>query len=326
MQRRLRPRGFTIVEMLVSMGITATLAGLLLPAIQSSREVSRRASCANNLRQIGLAANLHVELRKELPKGVAGNGTYGFSWWVELLPYIDEGSLFDRLDRRGVHCGSPILHAANGKLVDRLALSFMLCPSSDLPPFWPTGVVETLMPSYVGISGATSHDGFAERRAEVCCFPKNDGEISAGGLLVPNRRIRINDIPDGITRTFIVGECSDVLYDKRGILQRIDGGFNYGWMTGTIQTGTPPAYTTNIAPRPYNLTTIRYAPNSPGYERPGVYSANGINNPLSSVHPGGVHVLMMDGSVQFLREDISVDTLKSLATRDDGRVLDGGMP
>jgi prepilin-type N-terminal cleavage/methylation domain-containing protein/prepilin-type processing-associated H-X9-DG protein len=323
MQLRLRPRGFTIVELLVSMGITATLAGLLLPTIQSSREASRRAACANNLRQVGLAANQHVDLRTALPKGVSGNGTYGVSWWVELLPFIGESDLYDRLDRRGAHCGSPILHATNGIVIDRLTFNFMLCPSSDVPALYQTGVVESLMPSYVGISGATSHDGFAESRVEICCLPRNDGEISGGGLLVPNRSIRLRDIRDGVSKTILVGECSDYLFDKNGTAQRVDGGFNYGWLTGTIMTGTPPNYTTSIAPRPYNLTTLRYAPNSPGYERPGVQSPHGVNNPLLSAHPGGVHVLLLDGSVQFLRDDISVSTLKSLATRDDGAILDG---
>lgn len=316
-QRNALPSGFTLIELLTAIGITAALVSLLLPAIQASREASRRAACANNLRQIGVALQQHAELRTALPEGASGNGTYGFSWWVELLPFLEESGLYDRLDRRGSHCGSPSLHSSNAKAIDRVTLPFMLCPSSSLPPFWRTGGVETLMPSYVGISGATSHDGFTEDRVETCCLPKNDGEISAGGVLVPNRRIQLREVSDGLSKTMVVGECSDSLYSQNGSVQRVDGGFNYGWLTGTFMVGTPPAYTTTIAPRPYNLTTIRYAPNTRDYERPGVLTGHGVNNPLLSAHPGGVHGILLDGSVQFLQDEISTYLLKCLATRDD---------
>jgi prepilin-type N-terminal cleavage/methylation domain-containing protein len=64
-----RPRGFTIVELLVVVAILATLLGLLLPAVQTARESARRTSCGNNLRQIGLAAAGHEAARGRFPIG-----------------------------------------------------------------------------------------------------------------------------------------------------------------------------------------------------------------------------------------------------------------
>jgi prepilin-type N-terminal cleavage/methylation domain-containing protein len=316
-------KGFTLVELLTSMGIVGVLAGLLLPAIQAARESSRRASCTNNLRQVGVALLDHEQVQKALPVGAAdsASGTWGFSWWVNLLPFLEESALFDRLDRRSAYCGSPIL-GSNGRIVDRVSLGFMLCPSSPLPPFWQTGSFETLMPSYVGISGATNHEDFPETRVETCCTGKNDGQISAGGVLVPNQQISSRQVSDGLSKTIAVGECSDYSYASNGKMYRIDGGFAYGWLTGTFMTGTPPNYATLISARPYNLITIRYPPNIDGYDHPGVNSGYGINNPLTSAHPGGVHVLKLDGSVDFVRDDVSIRVLKSMATRDDGIVLD----
>ncbi len=316
-------KGFTLVELLTSMGIVGVLAGILLPAIQASRESSRRAACASNLRQVGVAFAQHEQAQRALPVGAANvaSGTYGFSWWVDLLPFLEEGALFDRLDRRSAYCGSPIL-GINGRTVDRVMLDFMLCPSSPLPPFWQTGSFETLMPSYVGISGATNHDGFPETRVETCCTGKNDGQISAGGVLVPNLQISSRQVSDGLSKTVAVGECSDYSYASNGRAYRIDGGFAYGWLTGTFMTGIPPKYATMVSGRPFNLTTVRYPPNLSGYHHPGVNSGYGINNPLNSAHPGGVQVLKLDGSVEFLEDSVSVRVLKLLATRDDGIVLD----
>src|SRR5262245_19074018 len=93
-------RGFTLVELLVSIAIIGVLIALLLPAVKAAREASRRASCSNNLRQLGIAAHLHHDNKGMLPPGI-GNytpgepmtvfGTYQF----HLLPYYEQENLFN---------------------------------------------------------------------------------------------------------------------------------------------------------------------------------------------------------------------------------------
>jgi prepilin-type N-terminal cleavage/methylation domain-containing protein len=99
-------RGFTLLELLVVMGVSAILIGLLLPAIQASRESARRVRCTNNLRQIGVAMMSH-----ESSKGHFPTGGWGFRWvgdprrgtgrnqpggWLYcILPYVEQASVYD---------------------------------------------------------------------------------------------------------------------------------------------------------------------------------------------------------------------------------------
>ena len=135
MLQRFRRGGFTLVELLVVIAIIGVLVALLLPAVQAAREAARQSACRNNLKQIGLAV-LRVETRRgALPVGAASDGlpgttnaSYGLSWWVALLPHLEQQAVYDRLDRRGPNSGLPLFHAKNGKAVNGLVLPVMRCP------------------------------------------------------------------------------------------------------------------------------------------------------------------------------------------------------
>lgn len=319
--RRGLRRALSLVELLVVIAIIGTLVALLLPAIQAARESSRRASCASNLRQVGIALASHESLKGEFPVGAQRSITFGVSWWVFVAPYLEEGGIFARLDHKGPHCGSPSIHAQNGQLVDKVVIPILVCPSSVLPTLGPVGGRQVLMPSYVGISGATSHDGFPEDRVSVCCLPENKGEISAGGLLIPNAAVRAKQVTDGLSHTLVVGECSARALSVLSGESRIDGAFPNGWITGTTANGTPPKYHSGIAPPSWNITTTRYPINLRTYDMPGIDDNRGANNPLASEHPGGANLLWADGSVQYMAEAVSVVVLKQLSTRDDGTTV-----
>src|SRR5262245_52449497 len=132
-------RGFTLVELLVVISIIGVLVALLLPAIQSAREAARRAQCANNLKQLAMAAHNFHSAKKMFPTGahlpvdMSGRPTMGTNLWVELLPYFEEYSLYNRWDfndnRNNVAGGTNAIQAQ--------IIELLVCPSDLLSaPVW----------------------------------------------------------------------------------------------------------------------------------------------------------------------------------------------
>ena len=318
-----RPCGFTLLELLVSIAIIALLLAVLLPATQAAREASRRSTCGNNLHQIGIALLSYEAAHRSLPVGARNNVTFGISWWPPIMANLDEEALATGFDFLGANNGTVLFDAQNAALVNGIIITSMYCPSSSLAELYPIGGMQIMMPSYVGIAGSTNDNGFPETRVSTCCVPNYGGQISAGGLLIPNQAICLKTAVDGLSKTLLVGECSDMAIDSTGILRRVDGGFPNGWITGTTATGTPPNYNSGFAPPSWNVTTIKYPPNMRDYTQPGINQDRGANNPLLSQHPDGVLGVFGDGSVQFLVDETDVFLLQSLATRDDGLVGEG---
>ncbi|HEX6963810.1 MAG TPA: DUF1559 domain-containing protein, partial [Lacipirellula sp.] len=150
--------GFTLVELLVVVAILGVLAALLLPAVQAARENARRASCQNNLKQIGLAVLNFDSANGKLPVGASRCEGLGHSWWVDVAPFLEFGAIIAALDKKSPNHGSVLLHPSNGRIVDGLVISSLICPSSPLDPVAMVGNVKAMMPSYVGISGASPNN------------------------------------------------------------------------------------------------------------------------------------------------------------------------
>jgi prepilin-type N-terminal cleavage/methylation domain-containing protein/prepilin-type processing-associated H-X9-DG protein len=314
---------FTLVELMVVIAILALLVALLLPAIQAARESARSISCRNNLKQIGLAFANYESIHKEFPKGAEGRfdrtlfpaSMFGFSWWVRILPYLEQAAVIDQLDQSGANVGWAQANPHNKAVANGFAPAFMFCPSSPVEKFVSAGAAQIAAPSYAAVSGAFSGDGFDEWRVSKCC--RSDGQISAGGTEVPNATIRTEQITDGLSKTLLVGEQSDFAYTRSGQLKHVGSAFANGWLTGTRALNAPPNYDDSLMPS-YNLTTIRYRLNEHRYDLPGVIEDAGANNPLLSAHPGIVNLLYCDGSVRGPQDSLDVAILKSLATRDNG--------
>src|SRR5579871_413068 len=94
-----RSDGFTLIEVLVVIAILAILLALLLPAVQQAREAARRLQCTNNLKQIGLAIHGYHDSNQTFPIGAnMTKGGWGISFWVGLLPYLEQSEIYDQWD------------------------------------------------------------------------------------------------------------------------------------------------------------------------------------------------------------------------------------
>jgi prepilin-type N-terminal cleavage/methylation domain-containing protein len=330
-----RRRGFTLIELLVVIAIIAVLIALLLPAVQQAREAARRTQCKNNLKQLGLAFhNYHDTLNGFPPGNVASTGGWGPSFYIFLLPYLDQAPLFNKMTFNGAQPGWAYSGTAegqnNGGALNGVTLKVVNCPSSSLPENRDAGGYVIPNPQYYGIMGATSQGAFtnpASRLANCCsCCGSagaSGGQIAAGGLLLPIASKKIRDITDGTTNTIILGESSTLVLNAAGGTRSANNQGTHGILMGSPNLSTIESAAGGTFERQFNLTTVRYSPNFPAISEttPGVSDNFGINKPLASYHVGGVHVLMSDGSARFISDNINMQTLAQLCTRDDGMVI-----
>ena len=157
-------RAFTLIELLVVIAIIAILIALLLPAVQQAREAARRTQCRNNLKQFGLAFHNYHDVNQSMPIGVRNGGFFGgwgTSFYVRLLPYVDQASMFHdwpwtEKAAYGVYDRDEGYTAGNANLrgtplnILNLEIPVFVCPSSPLPKF-NSGSNAVCMPSYAGI-------------------------------------------------------------------------------------------------------------------------------------------------------------------------------
>jgi prepilin-type N-terminal cleavage/methylation domain-containing protein len=319
-------RAFTLVELLVVIAIIGVMVGLLLPAVQAARESARRMQCSNNLKQLGLAFHNYESTHKTFPHGSLGGTSSlpanicGINWRVSLLPFLEQSNVYDQLSFSGESVSGHTSYPFSGGAVvlKNFSMAGFLCPSSDLEPFVDapnTGNTHgALMHHYVGISGATP-DPALPVRTNVCVASMR-GDICNNGMLPVNDKSGFKSCRDGTSNTIMVAEQSGLVGN-----QDIRSNYTGGWSGPAERTMKIP----NV-PAGHNFygngqTTVKFAINTQ-LTTPNASSQPYENNTiLNSFHPGGIQVLLVDGSVMFLAENIQMLTLLRLSAKNDGEVV-----
>lgn len=315
--------GFTLVELLVVIGIIGVLVGLLLPAVQAARESGRRSVCANNLKQLGLALLNFHDANKTFPHGnrakdwpAHGDFKSSPNWRVLIFPYLDQASAYDQLDfSTGSFWPTPFPGYSGGNAVlNTLVVPQYLCPSSKFGVFNPTYSSRGMLADYCGISGAEvpgSTDCTSGSTLASSIYCEN-------GVLVAWRTRSIKDITDGTNYTLVVGEQSGQVNGKEISSNTLSAWSGLTTNTNNCWTSvTAMANVTCSAGYVGGLTTVRYAPNSSWSSGAGsgASASSNSNTILNSYHPGGIHVLLASGAVRFMNESIEMGTLRALSTR-----------
>ena len=290
--------GFTLVELLVVIGIIGILIAMLLPAVQMVREAGRRTVCANNVRQLSLGLLNYESSNGQLPVGLmalgGGPGTgefVGMTWITRILPFIEQTPLWDQAleDYRL----NPIpFRAHRGMQTPIVTLGCSSDPEAGKVHWTHDGYLVTCT-NYLGVNGTN--------------YQARDG------LFTFDQSTRLGEIADGQSNTLLIGERPP------------STDFWYGWWYatggGTISTGDvtlgvaelnpsatmPQSYLEDCPPGPY-----RYGP--------------GRNEQCDalhfwSYHSVGAYFALADGSVRLIPYGIDDATMQGLATRSGGEVV-----
>lgn len=268
--------------------IIGILIALLLPAVQAAREAARRATCTNNMKQIGLALHGYTTALETFPPSSTSAGDesewYGdplklhiHSWRSLILPFMELSTLHDQIDF-SVSSLAKANEPAASQIIDSYRCPSYTGPDFSTDPHFTRYSATYAIANYVAM-GATNED--------IIGVP-----AKADGIIYPLSHIRPADVSDGLSHTMVVAETRE---EKMMV-----------WIHG----GTS-AIISSIAAIS-NQTPVNYAP---------YYTNPFCKYGPSGEHPGGAMHLMGDGSVRFITEEIPLKTYIALCTRNGGETI-----
>lgn len=317
-----RQRGFTLVELLVVIAIIGVLVALLLPAVQAAREAARRIQCSNNLRNLALAMLVHHDAMGHFPAPVTmppgtnyepmvDNRLFS-NWAIEILPQLEQQNLFDlfQIDAK------TRLYSSKNPDINRVGreteLSVMLCPSdtgSGNPFQGKRGDGNWARGNY-GINGFQFWPNSGLIRAMRGDDPSGaassyiDFNIGMGGVTEPV--MSLAKIQDGASNTIMLAELRVGLSanDRRGVWAMGMCGSNFHCRHAALPVNSCGGYDDDV----YDVANIYEDVGQSTLAMECMLPDRGVDRSgqsvVRSLHPGGAHVAMADGSVHFLSDFI----------------------
>jgi prepilin-type N-terminal cleavage/methylation domain-containing protein/prepilin-type processing-associated H-X9-DG protein len=325
--------GFTLVELLVVIAIIGVLIALLLPAVQAAREAARRAQCTNKLKQIGLGLHIFESQYGKFPPGSMSKLRFSYEYtaasgpgyeWVSfihfLLPYLEMRSYYDRLRGPQFAVQNPWYDptawlGSSNATAHNTPIAALLCPSDGLGgstcdgPVCPQ--VHLAKSNYLGIfSGLNDGDGF------------NDNNPSQSAVFGYCNGRSIADVVDGTSNTMAVAEyltgsnSADLrgwFYTNRSVCKTL---------FVTLGPNSPaPDLTIFCGKTAYGEVPNNLAENLPCIKGSDTTDYCGAR----SRHPGGVNVLLCDGGVRFVENEIDIYVWRNLGWINDGNTTTIGL-
>lgn len=319
-----RRHGFTLVELLVVIAIIGILIGMLLPAVQQVREAARRMSCSNSLRQLALACHNYESANGEFPPGLnvpfSGSGSLRrtnvfaggltiedppaagrfANWLILTMPFVELNNTFDQLDIsvRELAFNADTINSPGAQLI-----SSYQCPS-DVEAIVAEAAGGFFAPtSYIGVAGEVSHFIGGEDNQN----PTGEG-VTGDGILFHNSSVGFQDITDGTSNTFLIGERYGVDPAWEGFATRRGWAWSSWNASQNILGGA-------AAPINYDIP-IEEGPN-PSFDFRDLKLSS-----FSSAHSGGANFAAADGSTHFVTQTgtSELTVLVPLVVRHDGLV------
>ncbi len=340
---RMRRRGFTLIEVLVVIAIIGILIGLLLPAVQRVRETAARTQCQNNLKQLGLAMHnyagtfgtLPPAFMTSVPPAWSGLPPYFFSWsaLAELNPFLEQTNIYRTMDLTQPIYVPPNFNIspANQFAVQQVVKLF-LCPSDRMQPVSAAYGEPTIGPTNyaVCVGTGTTNGG-----------PPFGSPLNSDGMFMAGNGQRVTDVTDGTSNTAMMSEsllgegpenAGGPMPDIPNAVQLVYAYTGFGTPLSDAACGAASEW--NVANRRgfmWASGEMRCASYN-HYYPPNAATYDCVTNDLTtftsmafraarSNHPGGVNLLLGDGSVRFVSQAISLGTWRAVATRAGGEVI-----
>jgi prepilin-type N-terminal cleavage/methylation domain-containing protein/prepilin-type processing-associated H-X9-DG protein len=357
----MRRRGFTLIELLVVIAIIAVLIALLLPAVQAAREAARRAQCVNNMKQIGLALHNYHDVNGAFPMGsgncilstaapfnqlVSKNG---LSAHTGMLPQLEQSAIYNAINFNfGTDETNTNYYTAVNLTASLAQISAFVCPSDEFAGELLTNAYASATNNYFASVGTSTY--LTNPNTTIWPAPAPMATLPTTGLFAFQQSYSIPMVIDGTSNT--IAFCESTVGNPNAVLGKVNigitsipaagpavqfldvtpnaavviaglAGCDQAWQAKTGAVDNQRGKTWFHGSMAFTMINTVATPNSAKWTYCSATTSGSAStfSESDSAHPGGVNVLMGDGSVRFIKNTISRATWWALGTKSNAEVI-----